>query len=86
MLRQSFSIFAGYIDANEHVETEESKKANSDRNLLGIKRNQSWIEEFTIAKIMFMSSINYLEFCDYDNLIFEFNHRNIIEKVRSELM
>lgn len=30
---------------------------------------------------MFMNPINYLEFSDYDNLIFEFNHRNILEKV-----
>lgn len=28
-----------------------------------------------------MTPINYLEFSDYDNLIFEFNHRNILEKV-----
>ena len=48
---------------------------------MGIKRNQDWVEEFTIAKVMFMTPINYLEFCDYDNLIFEFNHRNLVEKV-----
>jgi hypothetical protein len=28
-----------------------------------------------------MTPINYMEFCDNDNLIFEFNHRNLIEKV-----
>lgn len=70
MLRQSFS---------NPPEEEEGKKG--ERNLLGIKRNKSWLEEFTIAKIMFMTPLNYLEFSDCDNLIFEFNHRNIIEKV-----
>lgn len=30
---------------------------------------------------MFMTPLNYLEFTDPDNLIFEFNHRNLIEKV-----
>lgn len=50
---------------------------------MGVKRNQDWIEEFTIAKVMFMTPINYLEFTDYDNLIFEFNHRNLVEKVNT---
>ncbi len=52
-----------------------------ERNLLGIKKSKSWIEQITIAKIMVMSPINYLEFAEKDNIIFEFNYKNLVDKV-----
>jgi len=74
-----------YLDQHRQIKPGSLNSGNDsdgqERNLLGIKKSKSWIEQITIAKIMVMSPINYLEFAEKDNIIFEFNYKNLVDKV-----
>lgn len=43
---------------------------SGERNLLGIKKSSNWLEDYTIAKIMYINPIYYLELLEEDNVIF----------------
>ena len=82
LLRKELSNFSTNLDNHNQIQPSSKQDADGqERNLLGIKKSKSWIEQITIAKVMVMSPINYLEFAEKDNIIFEFNYKNLVDKV-----
>jgi hypothetical protein len=41
-----------------------------ERNLLGVRHNNSWLQTFTIAKVMVMKPLAYFDVRHKDNLLF----------------